>query len=181
MFYDVIIIGGGIVGLATALSLKEQNPNIRVILIEKENEVAAHQTGNNSGVIHSGLYYKPGSLKAKNCIEGYQKLLDFCNQEEIPYEFCGKIVVATQKEQIPILDGLFERGQQNGLDNLKLLNVEEMREIEPHVKGLKAIKVPQTGIINYKLVSQKMADKIQKLGAEIRLGERVSSISKVAN
>ncbi|MDP5120485.1 MAG: L-2-hydroxyglutarate oxidase, partial [Spirosomaceae bacterium] len=181
MFYDVIIIGGGIVGLATVLSLKEQNPNIRVILIEKENEVAAHQTGNNSGVIHSGLYYKPGSLKAKNCIEGYQKLLDFCNQEEIPYELCGKIVVATQKEQIPILDGLFERGQQNGLDNLKLLNVEEMREIEPHVKGLKAIKVPQTGIINYKLVSQKMADKIQKLGAEIRLGERVSSISKVAN
>lgn len=181
MFYDVIIIGGGIVGLATALRLKEQNPNIRVILIEKENEVAAHQTGNNSGVIHSGLYYKPGSLKAKNCIEGYQKLLDFCNQEEIPYELCGKIVVATQKEQIPILDGLFERGQQNGLDNLKLLNVEEMREIEPHVKGLKAIKVPQTGIIDYKLVSQKMASKIQKLGAEIRLGERVSSISKVEN
>lgn len=179
MFYDVIIIGGGIVGLATALRLKEQKPNIRIAVIEKENEVAAHQTGNNSGVIHSGLYYKPGSLKAKNCIEGYQQLLDFCNEESIPYELCGKIVVATQKEQLPILDGLFERGQQNGLDNLKLLNVEEMREIEPHVKGLKAIKVPQTGIIDYKLVSQKMADKIQKLGAEIRLGERVSSISKV--
>ncbi len=181
MYYDVIIVGGGIVGLATALRLKEQKPNFRVAVIEKENEVAAHQTGNNSGVIHSGLYYLPGSLKAKNCIEGYKKLLDFCNEEDIAYELCGKIVVATKKEQIPILSELFERGQQNGLNNLKLLNVEEMREVEPHVKGLQAIKVPQTGIIDYKLVSQKMADKIQKLGAEIRLGERVSSISKIEN
>jgi L-2-hydroxyglutarate oxidase len=179
MLYDVIVIGGGIVGLATALRLKEQKPTIRIIIIEKENEVAAHQTGNNSGVIHSGLYYKPGSLKAKNCIEGYHQLLDFCEQENIPYELCGKIVVATQKEQLQILDDLFERGQQNGLQNLKMLNVEEMREIEPHVKGLKAIKVPQTGIINYKLVSQRMADKIRSLDAEIRLGERVSSISEV--
>ncbi|MFB0907432.1 MAG: L-2-hydroxyglutarate oxidase [Spirosomataceae bacterium] len=179
MLYDVIVIGGGIVGLATALRLKEQKPTIRIIVIEKENEVAAHQTGNNSGVIHSGLYYKPGSLKAKNCIEGYHQLLDFCKQEDIPYDLCGKIVVATRKEQLPILDDLFERGQQNGLQNLKMLNVEEMREIEPHVKGLKAIKVPQTGIIDYKLVSQKMADKIRSLDAEIRLGERVSSISEV--
>jgi L-2-hydroxyglutarate oxidase len=179
MLYDVIVIGGGIVGLATALRLKEQKPTIRIIVIEKENEVAAHQTGNNSGVIHSGLYYKPGSLKAKNCIEGYHQLLDFCKQEDIPYDLCGKIVVATRKEQLPILDDLFERGQQNGLQNLKMLNIEEMREIEPHVKGLKAIKVPQTGIIDYKLVSQKMADKIRSLDAEIRLGERVSSISEV--
>jgi L-2-hydroxyglutarate oxidase len=178
MLYDVIVIGGGIVGLATALRLKEQKPTIRIIIIEKENEVAAHQTGNNSGVIHSGLYYKPGSLKAKNCIEGYHQLLDFCEQESIPYELCGKIVVATQKEQLQILDDLFERGQQNGLQNLKMLNTEEMREIEPHVKGLKAIKVPQTGIIDYKLVSQKMADKIRSLDAEIRLGERVSSVSE---
>jgi L-2-hydroxyglutarate oxidase len=180
MLYDVIVIGGGIVGLATALRLKEQKPTIRIVVIEKENEVAAHQTGNNSGVIHSGLYYKPGSLKAKNCIEGYHQLLDFCKQEDIPYDLCGKIVVATRKEQLPILDNLFERGQQNGLQNLKMLNAEEMREIEPHVKGLKAIKVPQTGIIDYKLVSQKMADKIRSLDAEIRLGERVSSISEVA-
>lgn len=179
MLYDVIVIGGGIVGLATALRLKEQKPAIRIVVIEKENEVAAHQTGNNSGVIHSGLYYKPGSLKAKNCIEGYNQLLDFCEQENIPYELCGKIVVATQQKQLTILDGLFERGKQNGLENLKMLNAEEMREIEPHVKGIKAIKVPQTGIIDYKLVSQKMADKIQSSDAEIRLGERVSSISKV--
>jgi L-2-hydroxyglutarate oxidase len=179
MLYDVIVIGGGIVGLATALRLKEQKPTIRIIIIEKENEVAAHQTGNNSGVIHSGLYYKPGSLKAKNCIEGYHQLLDFCEQENIPYELCGKIVVATKKEQLQILDDLFERGQQNGLQNLKMLNVEEIREIEPHVKGLRAIRVPQTGIIDYKLVSQRIADKIRALDAEIRLGERVSSISEV--
>ncbi len=179
MLYDVIVIGGGIVGLATALRLKEQKPQIRLVIIEKENEVAKHQTGNNSGVIHSGLYYKPGSLKATNCISGYHKLLDFCENEGIPYELCGKIVVATNKNHIPILDGLYERGQQNGLANLKKLNVEEMKEIEPHVNGLAAIKVPQTGIVDYKLIAEKMALKIQALGGDMHLGEQVSSISQV--
>lgn len=179
MLYDVIVIGGGIIGLATALRLKEQKPTIRLVVIEKENEVAKHQTGNNSGVIHSGLYYKPGSLKATNCITGYNKLLEFCDSEEIPYDLCGKIVVATRPEQLPILQGLFERGQQNGLSNLKKLAAEEMREIEPHVNGLEAIKVPQTGIVDYKLVAEKMAEKVRKLGAEINLGEQVSSISEI--
>lgn len=179
MLYDVIVIGGGIVGLATALRLKEQKPQIRLVIIEKENEVAKHQTGNNSGVIHSGLYYKPGSLKAINCISGYHKLLDFCENEDVPYELCGKIVVATNKNHLPILDGLYERGQQNGLANLKKLSVEEMKEIEPHVHGIAAIKVPQTGIVDYKIIAQKMVSKIQELGGDMRLGEQVSSISQV--
>lgn len=179
MFYDVAVIGGGIVGLATALRIKEQKPTVRLVIIEKENGVAQHQTGHNSGVIHSGLYYKPGSLKAKNCLDGYDRLLKFCNEEEIPYDLCGKIVVATKPEQIQILHGLRERGLQNGLTGLKKINIEEMREIEPHVVGLEGIQVPQTGIIDYKLVSKKMADKLRDFDVEIRLGERVSSISEL--
>lgn len=179
MRYDVVVIGGGIVGLATALNLKKTNPRLRLLLLDKEEKLAAHQTGHNSGVIHSGLYYKPGSLKARNCIEGYHMLLDFCNENEIAHELCGKIVVATSKEQIPILDGLFERGIQNGLTGLEKLNVEQMKEIEPHVAGISGIKVPQTGIINYTQVSEKYAENIKKLDGEIKLGEKVSSISEI--
>ena len=179
MRYDVVVIGGGIVGLATALNLKKTNPRLRLLLLDKEEKLAAHQTGHNSGVIHSGLYYKPGSLKARNCIEGYHMLLDFCNENEIAHELCGKIVVATSKEQIPILDGLFERGIQNGLTGLEKLSVEQMKEIEPHVAGISGIKVPQTGIINYTQVSEKYAENIKKLDGEIKLGEKVSSISEI--
>jgi L-2-hydroxyglutarate oxidase len=118
---DIIIIGGGIVGLATALQIKRQRPGLSVTVIEKENRLAAHQTGHNSGVIHSGLYYKPGSLKATNCIRGYWMLLEFCEQENVPYELCGKIVVATKPEEMPLLDNLYQRGQQNGLEGLKKL------------------------------------------------------------
>jgi (S)-2-hydroxyglutarate dehydrogenase len=181
MRYDVVIVGGGIVGLATALNLLEKKQNLNLLLIEKEDSLAKHQTGNNSGVIHSGLYYKPGSLKALNCINGYHMLLDFCRKEEVPFELCGKIVVATQNSQIPILDGLFQRGKENGLDNLEILNQDQIKEIEPHVKGIKGIKVPQTGIIDYKLVSYKYGEKIQNLGGEIKLGEKVSSISYINN
>lgn len=177
MKYDVVIIGGGIVGLATAYNLKVQKPAIRLLLLEKENAIATHQTGHNSGVIHSGLYYKPGSLKALNCIEGYHQLINFCDKHDIKYELCGKIVVATRKEHIPILNGLYERGQLNGLDGLKKLNLSQMHEIEPHVAGLEGIKVPQTGIIDYKEVSNKYAELIKNAGGEINLGEKVSSIS----
>ncbi len=174
---DVVIIGGGIVGLATALQLKQQRPALNVVLLEKESAVAQHQTGHNSGVIHSGLYYKPGSLKATNCIQGYQMLLDFCNAEAIPYDLCGKIVVATKQEEVPQLETLYQRGLQNGLGGLKKLSVAEMRDIEPHVNGVAGMFVPQTGIIDYKQVADKYAEKIRGLGGEIKLGERVEQIT----
>ncbi len=174
---DVIIIGGGIVGLATALQLKQQRPGLRVVLIEKETALARHQTGHNSGVIHSGLYYKPGSLKAINCIRGYQLLLDFCTAEGIPFDRCGKIVVATKPAQLPQLEMLYERGQLNGLLGIRKISVGEMHEIEPHVAGLAGLFVPQTGIVDYKQVAQKYAEKFRTLGGEIRLGERVEQLT----
>ncbi len=174
---DVLIIGGGIVGLATALRIKQQRPALKVLLIDKEPAVARHQTGHNSGVIHSGLYYKPGSLKATNCIRGYRMLIDFCDAEGIPYDLCGKIVVATKQEELPQLDVLHQRGQQNGLTGLKKLSVGEMREIEPHVTGVAGMFVPQTGIIDYKQVSERYADKFRELGGEIRLAERVEQVT----
>lgn len=178
MQYDITIIGGGIVGLATALQLSKQRPDLKLLVLEKENTVAKHQTGHNSGVIHSGLYYKPGSLKATNCIKGYEMLLEFCEQEGVPYELCGKIVVATQAEQVPLLNNLFDRGGQNGLTGLKKLTTAEMHEIEPHVNGVEGIFVPQTGIIDYKIVCEKYADKVRNIGGEIRFGEKVTSIAK---
>lgn len=174
---DIIIIGGGIVGLATALQIKRQRPTLTVTVLEKENQVAAHQTGHNSGVIHSGLYYKPGSLKATNCIRGYWALIEFCEQENIPYELCGKIVVATKPEQIPQLNMLFERGRQNGLEGLKKLSGPEMRAIEPHVAGVEGIRVPQTGIVDYKQVCEKYARKFKELGGDVRLGEKVEQLT----
>ncbi|MBL7858275.1 MAG: L-2-hydroxyglutarate oxidase [Cyclobacteriaceae bacterium] len=176
MQYDIIIVGGGAVGLATALQILEKNPSSKVLVIEKEPGVARHQTGNNSGVIHSGLYYKPGSLKAKNCIHGYHLLIDFCKHNEVPFELCGKIVVATEPGELPLLKTLFERGRQNGLQNLKLLNPSELREHEPHVAGIAGIFVPQTGIVDYKVVAEKYAERIQNLGGTIALGEKVIDV-----
>lgn len=181
--YDITIIGGGIVGLATALQLKTTNPALNILLLEKEDELAKHQTGNNSGVIHSGLYYKPGSLKAINCIHGYQLLIDFCRQHEIAFDLCGKIVVASDEKELPLLETLFTRGQQNGLQNLKKLTKEELLDYEPHVAGIAGIFVPQTGIVDYKIVAQKYGQLIQEKDGHINLGERVldiqSSIDKV--
>jgi (S)-2-hydroxyglutarate dehydrogenase len=174
--YDAIIVGGGIVGLATALKLQENKPGIRILVLEKEKEVAKHQTGNNSGVIHSGLYYKPGSLKARNCIHGYNLLIDFCNRNEVPYELCGKIVVATEQHELPLLKNLYERGQQNGLTGFKMLNREQLKEYEPHVTGLSGFFVPQTGIVDYKLVAEKYAALIRKNGGTIAFGEKVINI-----
>jgi (S)-2-hydroxyglutarate dehydrogenase len=179
--YDIIVIGGGIVGLATALKIKEQKPQVKLLLLEKENQLAKHQTGHNSGVIHSGLYYKPGSLKATNCINGYKMLIDFCEKENIKYELCGKLVVATRPEQIPILDGLFERGAQNGLTGFKMLSSEQIKEYEPHVVGLKGFYVPQTGIIDYKEVCERYGENVRILGGEIKFGEKVDQITQKNN
>lgn len=165
-------------GLATAHRLLESNPALKIALFEKEKMVSMHQTGNNSGVIHSGLYYKPGSLKAKNCIEGYHQLIDYCQKEEIPFELTGKIVVASTQDQRVQLENLFQRGQQNGLDGLKKLSLEEMREHEPHVIGVEGMWVPQTGIVDYRAVAAKLAQGIQSKGCELHLGEKVTDITK---
>lgn len=174
--YDITIIGSGIVGLATALRLIEQRPSLKIAVLEKEHTVAMHQTGHNSGVIHSGLYYKPGSLKATNCIRGYQMLIDFCRREEVPFDLCGKIVVATNEAQRPLLRNLYERGVQNGLTDNRMISAGEIREIEPHVRGLEGIWVPYTGIIDYKSVSDKYAECFRKAGGEILFGQKVTGI-----
>jgi len=174
---DYIIIGSGIVGLSTAYHLLIAKPNLKVVVLEKENEIAQHQTGHNSGVIHSGIYYKPGSLKALNCKKGYDKLIDFCNENEIKYDLCGKIIVATEKDELPIMDSIFERGIANGLEGIKKLNPQEIKEIEPHCAGIEGVWVPQTGIIDYKEVSKKYAELFQKLGGEIIFNQKVKSIN----
>ncbi len=174
--YDVIVIGGGIVGLATALKLTEKKKDIKLMLIEKEVKLCAHQTGNNSGVIHSGIYYKPGSLKAINCRNGYRQLIDFCDHHDISYELCGKVIVATQQGQISGLENLYNRGLENGLKGLRMVSESELHEIEPHVRGIQGIVVPETGIINYTAVSQKYNQLILQNGHNIQLGEKVLKI-----
>ncbi len=181
MQFDIIIIGSGIVGLATAFKIKRRKPGIRLAIIDKEDKIAAHQTGHNSGVIHSGLYYKPGSLKATNCVNGYQQLIEFCNEHEVPYELCGKIVVATRQEQLPQLDTLYSRGTENGLNGIKRLRKEELQEYEPQVQGLAGLHVPQTGIIDYKAVCGKLAELVFHKETEIKLGEQVKAIKKQKN
>ncbi len=177
MIYDTLIIGGGIVGLATALKLKENNPDFKVAILEKENGVAQHQTRNNSGVIHAGVYYKPGSLKALNCRRGYQLLTDFCEKENVRFELCGKLIVATSKEELPKLENLWERGQQNGLVKMKKLTGNEIKDYEPHATGVAAIHVPYTGIIDYKEVSEKYADIFcNRFGGEVHLNQKVTDI-----
>lgn len=176
MIYDIVIIGGGIVGLATGMKIKQQHPGLSIALLEKENALARHQTGNNSGVIHSGLYYKPGSLKATNCIHGYKELISFCQEENIPFEITGKVVVATQREQIPLLNNLLERGTQNFLDGIRRITLDELKELEPYCAGVAAVHVPQTGIVDYKKVAEAYAMKFKELGGIIFLGQQAVKI-----
>jgi (S)-2-hydroxyglutarate dehydrogenase len=180
MKYDILIIGAGIVGLATAYQIKKKHPKLKLAILDKEQGLATHQTGHNSGVIHSGIYYKPGSLKAENCIRGYQMLINFCHEHEIPYERCGKVVVATSKKEITQLNKIQQRGEENGLTGIQRLVGEEVKQYEPHVNSLEAIFVPQTGIVDYTAVSRQYAEEAQKLGAEIFLGERVEAIREEA-
>jgi len=179
--YDFIIIGGGIVGLATAYQLLLKNNGLKIAILEKENQVAAHQTGHNSGVIHSGLYYKPGSLKAKNCLEGYQMLIDFCDKNNVKYDLCGKLVVATNNNEIFELDKLFQRGLENGLIKNTIIEQERIKEFEPNLLGVKAIHVPYTGIINYSEVCLKLAENIISMGADVFLNHKVENIENHSN
>lgn len=172
----VIVVGAGIVGLATAYRLATSRPGVRVTVIEKETSVAAHQTGNNSGVIHSGIYYKPGSLKARLCVQGSRDLVDFCRTHEVPHRICGKIVLATSAEELPGLQEIARRGRENGLEGLKMLEADEITSVEPHARGIKALWVPQTGIVDYAQVAERLADEIRQRGSEVRLGERVNGI-----
>jgi L-2-hydroxyglutarate oxidase len=165
--YDIIIIGGGIIGMATAMFLSEQT-GLKILVIETESEIATHQTGRNSGVIHSGLYYNPGSLKAKNCVKGRDDMYAFCEQYDIPYEKCGKLVVATDNIQMPILEELLRRGKANGLKKLRMLSSKELNEIEPHVSGLAGLFVQETGIVDYVNVARQYAALFQAGGGEIK-------------
>ena len=158
--FDIAVVGGGIVGLATAYQIQKAFPLLNLVVFEKEKELAFHQTGRNSGVIHSGLYYKNGSLKAKNCVEGRKELIEFAEENNVEYDVCGKIVVAVNPAEVERLEGLKINGEKNGLEDLVLLNPEEFINIEPNVKGLKALWVPEAGIIDYKGITNKLAEKI---------------------
>ncbi|NWF89032.1 MAG: L-2-hydroxyglutarate oxidase [Ignavibacteriaceae bacterium] len=178
--YDAVIIGGGIVGTATAMALQE-NGIRNVIVLEAESKLAAHQTGNNSGVIHSGLYYKPGSLKAKNCVEGREQMYKFCELHGIKHELCGKLVVALNQEEIAQLQKLEERGKANGLVGIKKLSKEELKEYEPHVNGLEGLFIPQTGIVDYNQVTEAYAKIILANGGEVKINSKFLGLSKENN
>ncbi len=171
----IAIIGGGIVGLATAYRLMERMPGATITVLEKENRVAAHQTGCNSGVIHSGLYYRPGSLKATCCREGKWELIRFCESEGIPYELCGKVIVAVEEAERPRLQALYERGQQNGVA-CTLIGPERLRELEPHARGVAAIHVPEAGIVSYRAVAERLRAKLEVAGHRVVLGAPVTRI-----
>ncbi|MBS4032901.1 MAG: L-2-hydroxyglutarate oxidase [Ignavibacterium sp.] len=173
--FDIAIIGGGIIGTATALKLLEQK-EYSILILEAENELAAHQTGNNSGVIHSGLYYKPGSLKALNCASGREMMYQFCEQHNIKYDQCGKIVVATSESEIPALNLLEERGKANGLIGIKRLSEHELKDYEPQVNGMAGLFIPQTGIVDYRDVVNKYAELIINKGGIIRTNSKVSFV-----
>lgn len=173
--YDYAIVGGGIVGLSVGMALSERAPGARIIIIEKEDHWAAHQTGHNSGVIHSGIYYKPGSYKAKYAMEGSRLIPEFCQQHGITYDVCGKIIVATEEFELPLLENLFNRGQQHGIP-IRKLNAEQIKEIEPYCTGLAGIQVQTAGIADYKKVAATYAQIIQERGGELKLGCRVTNL-----
>jgi L-2-hydroxyglutarate oxidase len=180
--YDLIIIGAGLVGLSTAYQFLLKDRDKKILVLEKEKEVAAHQSGHNSGVIHSGIYYKPGSLKAKNCISGYRSIIEFAEKYDIPYEICGKIIVAVSEKELPALKNIHQRGIENGLENLRQLSAGELKEYEPYVAGIAGLHVPQTGIIDYPAVARKLAALITKeLGGEIAFRKEVMKIIPEGN
>jgi L-2-hydroxyglutarate oxidase len=168
MTYDIAVIGGGIVGLSFAMHVSQTFPGLRLVVLEKEAGLARHQTGHNSGVIHSGVYYKPGSMKARLCLAGAREIVEFCSTHALPHEVCGKLIVATNSEEASRLDALLARGLENGLSGLRLLSREQMLEFEPHVSGVRALHVPSTGITDYAAVTAKYAEIAASNGAEVK-------------
>ncbi|BAZ27740.1 FAD dependent oxidoreductase [Cylindrospermum sp. NIES-4074] len=174
--HDFAIIGGGIVGLSTAMALGKRYPNARILVLEKESQWAFHQTGNNSGVIHSGIYYKPGSFKAKFCRDGSRSMVEFCQEHGIEHEVCGKVIVATEEQELPRLESIYQRGLNNAIE-VQRISPEEVKEIEPHVQCVGGIRVFSTGIVNYKQVCLKYAELIAKQGGDLHLNTKVLKIS----
>ncbi len=173
---DLAIIGGGIVGCAAALAISSRRPDLKIVLLEKEPQLATHQTGHNSGVIHAGLYYKPGSMKAETCVSGREALYRFCREHDISHQRCGKVVVAVNDAELPALEELERRGQANGLEGLKRLSASQLQEHEPYVRGVAGLFVPQTGIVDYVAVTNKLAELFQSQGGDLHLNAPVSKI-----
>lgn len=178
--YDITIVGGGIVGAATAYKMQLNYPNLKILLIEKEDRLADHQTGHNSGVIHSGLYYKPGSFKAKNCVDGRRQLVKFAQEHGIQHDVCGKVVVAVDESELPHMDKIFQNGLQNDIEGIEKINADQVKEIEPHVKSIGGIWVPCTGIIDFRGTTEKLCELVTSLQPEsnVVLGEEVVSYKK---
>jgi (S)-2-hydroxyglutarate dehydrogenase len=179
--YDVAIIGGGILGLSSARHLLQQHPGLRVLVIEKDSEVAGQQTGHNSGVIHSGIYYRPGSLKAQFCVDGRNSIVDFCEQHEIAFERCGKLIMASHEEELPRMETLFERGKANGVEGLEMVGPERIAEIEPHVSAIKALWSPATAIVDFSAITREYAKQLTEAGGTLQLNTRVTGITPRAD
>jgi (S)-2-hydroxyglutarate dehydrogenase len=179
--YKLIIIGAGVIGLAVALEITRRFPRQRLLVLEKEDRVAAHQSGHNSGVIHSGVYYKPGSLKASLCVTGAAAMVEFCRENDIPHKVCGKVIVATHEEELPGLQELRRRGEANGLTGLRLIGPEQLREIEPHATGLQALVVPSTGVTDYAVVCKKYTELIAANGGTVLTSSAAKAIRRSRN
>jgi L-2-hydroxyglutarate oxidase LhgO len=179
--YNVIIIGGGVVGLGVALEITRRFPHLRLLLLEKEDRVARHQSGHNSGVIHSGVYYKPGSMKARLCVTGAAAMVEFCREHGVAHQVCGKVIVATHADELPRLEELRKRGEANGLAGLRLIGPEELREIEPHATGMQALVVPSTGITDYAKVCEKYAELISSRGGTVLTSAAATGIRRLAS
>lgn len=178
MTYDIAIVGGGIVGLATGRELLLRHPHARLVILEKDDVLASQQTGHNSGVIHSGIYYKPGSLKARLCAEGRRLLWDYCDSKQIEYKGVGKLIVATEERELPLLDDLYNRGLANGIEGLEVIGADEITRREPHCRGIKAIYSPVTGIVDYGLVARTYGDDVNTMGGDLFTGREVKSIER---